>query len=81
LGKIVTVTSKRMITIPADIARKYGIKKSTKIEVIDTGKGILLIPIPSFEDLFGVDSRELAKEIISEIHEERRREVYKEDKA
>ena len=78
MGKIVTVTSKRMITIPADIARKYGIKKSTKIEVIDTGKGILLIPIPSFEDLFGVDSKELAREIIYEIHEDRREEVQRE---
>jgi len=81
VGKVVTVTSKRMITIPADIARKYGIKKSTKLEVIDTGKGILLVPIPSFKDLFGVDSREIAREIIRGIHEDRRREVEREEKA
>jgi len=75
LGKIVTVTSKRMITIPADIARKYGIKRSTKLEVIDTGKGILLVPIPSFDDLFGVDEKGIAKEIIKEIHRDRRMEL------
>ena len=80
MGRVVTVTSKRMITIPADIARKYGIEKSTKVEVIDTGEGILLIPITPFEKLFGVDDKELAKEILSEIHEERRREVLGEKK-
>jgi len=64
-----------MVTIPSEIARRYGIKKSTKLEVIDTGKGILLIPIVPFEELFGVDSVELGREIIEEIHEERRREA------
>ena len=74
MGRVVTVTSGRRITIPADIARRYGIKESSKLEVIDTGKGILLVPIPSFKDLFGVDSREVAREIIRGIHEDRRRE-------
>ena len=75
MGRVVTVTSKRMVTIPSDIARKYGIGKSTKLEVIDTGKGILLVPIVPFEKLFGIDSKELSREIIEEIHAERRREA------
>ncbi len=78
MGKTVTVTSKRMITIPAEIARKYGIEKSMKLEVVDTGKGILLIPIVPFEKLFGVDDKKLAKEIISEIHKERKEETMRE---
>lgn len=73
--RVVTVTSKRMMTIPADIARKYGIRKSTRLEVIDTGKGILLVPIVPLEELFGVDDRDFAREMISEIHKERRREA------
>ncbi len=79
MGKrIITVTSKRMITIPADLARKYSIEKSTKLEVIDTGEGILLIPIIPFEKLFGVDNKETAKEIISTLHRHRKREIEKE---
>jgi len=76
--RIITVTSKRMITIPADLARKYRIEKSTKLEVIDTGEGILLIPIIPFEKLFGVDDKETAKEIISTLHRRRKREIEKE---
>ncbi|MGQ4914350.1 MAG: AbrB/MazE/SpoVT family DNA-binding domain-containing protein [Candidatus Asgardarchaeia archaeon] len=68
--RIVTVTSKRMITIPA---KKYGIKKSTKLEVIDTGKGLLLVPIVPFEDLFNVDDKETAKKIIEGIHRDRKK--------
>ncbi len=77
--KIVTVTSKRMITIPAKIARKYGIKKSTKVEVIDTGHGILLVPITPFEDLFGVDDMETARKIVEGIHEFRKKDLLLED--
>jgi len=73
--RIVTVTSKRMITIPAVFAKKYGIKKSTKLEVIDTGKGLLLVPIVSFEDLFGVDDKETAKKIIEGIHQDRKKDI------
>ena len=79
--KIVTVTSKMMITIPAKFAKKYNIKKSTKVEIIDTGKGLLLIPIVPFDDLFGIDSKETTEKIVKGIHESRRKEIEQEDKA
>lgn len=60
-----------MITIPAEIAKKYGIKKSTKIEVIDTDHGILLVPIVPLDELFGVDDIKTAKKIVEGIHESR----------
>jgi len=77
--RVVTVTSKRMVTIPVDLARKYNIEKSTKLEVIDTGEGILLIPITPLEKLFGIDDKKTAKEIISLLHQNRKREVKREE--
>jgi len=71
----VTVASKRMIAIPAKFAKKYNIKKSTKVEIIDTGKSLLLIPIISYDDLFGVDSEETTKRIVNEIYISKREEV------
>ena len=76
---IVTVTSKRMITIPAKFARMYGIKNSTKIEIIDTDRGLLLVPLVPLEDLFGIDSKETARKIIEEIHKSRRVDMELED--
>ena len=76
---IITVTSKRMITIPEKFAKKYGIKKSTKIEVIDTEKGLLLVPIMPFEDLFNVDTEETTKKIVEGVHESRKKDVELED--
>jgi len=39
-------TEKGQVVIPAVLRRKYGIEKGMKIQWIDTGKGIQLLPIP-----------------------------------
>jgi AbrB family looped-hinge helix DNA binding protein len=44
-----------MVTIPARIRRKYGIKNGDKIEFVDSNGSILLIPIKGLEELRGVD--------------------------
>jgi AbrB family looped-hinge helix DNA binding protein len=49
-------TTKGQIVIPAELRRKYGIKAGTKINVIDTGEGIILKPVTeeSLKQLQGV---------------------------
>ncbi len=77
MGYTSTVTEKGTITIPAKIRRKHQIKKGYKVEFIETEKGILIIPIPNLEDLFGINPamKEVAKTIsegrIEEIAHER----------
>ena len=39
-------TEKGQVVIPAALRRKYGIEKGMKIQWIDTGSGIKLLPIP-----------------------------------
>ena len=74
---IAKVTSKRMVTIPAEIMRKYGIREGMKVKFIETEAGVLMIPIPKLESLFGID-RKYASILIKGIREleaEHRREA------
>ncbi len=72
-------TKKRTITIPAEVKRKYGLRKSSEDEFADSEHGVLLVPVVPFEDLYGVDKarKKLIHRMIREIHEERRREKFK----
>jgi bifunctional DNA-binding transcriptional regulator/antitoxin component of YhaV-PrlF toxin-antitoxin module len=77
MGYLAKVTSKNMVTIPAKLMRRYGIKGGMRVKFIETEVGLLMIPIPSFEDLRGTD-RLYAEEIIEGIREletEHRREA------
>jgi len=74
MQKEVIVTRKGQITIPVELRRKYDIKEGSLILVEDTSEGILLKPIPRFEDLAGVDKgkydvKEL-KEMLDKVREE-----------
>ncbi len=57
-----------MVTIPAKIMRKYGIKEGMRVKFIEGKTGILMIPIPKLEDLRGID-RQHAAIIINGIRE------------
>jgi AbrB family looped-hinge helix DNA binding protein len=68
-----TITGKGTVTIPAEIRRKYGLKKGSRVKFIETDGGILLVPIIPLEDLFGVDreAKETVYQMIRELQEER----------
>jgi len=77
MGYIAKVTSKSMVTIPAEIMRKYGIREGMRVKFVETEAGVLMIPIPKLEDLHGID-RQHASAIIEGIREleaEHRREA------
>ena len=74
MRKEVIIARRSQITIPEWLRRKYGIREGSLILVEDTGEGILLKPIPRFEDLAGVDKgkydvKEL-KEMLDKVREE-----------
>ena len=77
MGYIAKVTSKSMVTIPAEIMRKYRIKEGMRVKFIETEAGILVIPIPKLEDLHGIDRQYTAALIegIRELEAEHRREA------
>ena len=71
-----TVTEKGTVTIPAEIRRKYRLRKGTRVEFIETGEGVMIVPVIPLKDLFGSDrdSKELVYKMIRDIEDERRRE-------
>ena len=53
----VVVTRKGQTTIPVDLRRKYRIEEGSRLEVLDTGDGVLLKPKISFFDLAGTGAK------------------------
>jgi AbrB family looped-hinge helix DNA binding protein len=72
-----TITEKGTVSIPSDIRNKYGLRKGAKVEFIDTEEGIVIVPVTSMRALFGADKsrKKLVRDMVREIHEERRREA------
>lgn len=68
MRKIVKVTRKGQVTIPAEIREQLGIKKGDKLAVEAIDHQIVFKPIPKLEDMCGIfaghaDVTELKKEI------------------
>lgn len=53
----VVVTRKGQTTIPQTLREKYQLAEGTKLEVIDTGDGVLFRKCPSTLDLVGTSRR------------------------
>lgn len=72
-----TVTEKGTVTIPASIRRKYSLKKGSQVKFVETGHGVLLVPAPPLEKLYGADRnrKQTVYAIIRELEAERRREA------
>jgi AbrB family looped-hinge helix DNA binding protein len=72
-----TITEKGKITIPAEIRKKYKLRKGSRVRFVETEEGILIVPIIPFEELFGIDkdAKEIIFEMIRELQEERKRQA------
>jgi len=77
MQKLVPVSSKGQVVIPAKIRKKLG-KPRTMLVREEKGK-VILEPAITFRDAFGTGGREAA-EIAVEISRDRRREVESERK-
>jgi AbrB family looped-hinge helix DNA binding protein len=53
----VVLTRKGQTTIPKELREKYGLNEGAKLDVIDTGTGVLLRKAVSTADLIGSSSR------------------------
>ncbi|MCQ5362921.1 MAG: AbrB/MazE/SpoVT family DNA-binding domain-containing protein [Candidatus Methanomethylicia archaeon] len=76
-----TITEKGTVTIPAEIRKKYKLGKGSRIEFVETGEGVLIVPVIPLEDLFGADKaiKETVYQMIKELQEERRKEASDEE--
>jgi AbrB family looped-hinge helix DNA binding protein len=42
-----------MVTIPAKIMEKYGLRQGSKVEFVETEEGLLLFPVKTLKELRG----------------------------
>ena len=70
----VLVTRKGQTTIPQKLREKYGLKEGTRLDVLDTGEGVLLKKALSTIDLIGT-SKSTLKELEKRLDEIRREDA------
>jgi len=73
----ISISSKGQMVIPARIRKKYRIEARSKVELVDTGKEIVIIPLPRepFKSSRGILKGVTTKDLIKVRREERRREM------
>lgn len=49
-----TISPKNQVTIPKALREKLGWRPGQKLALIEKGAGVLMIPVPSREDLVGL---------------------------
>lgn len=73
----VTVSSRGQTVIPAELRKRYGIEPNSKIEFIDTGEEIVLVPLRGEDPLrssYGILKDVSSKDVIRNRRKERERE-------
>ncbi len=70
----VRVTRKGQTTIPVKLRRKYQIEEGTKLQVIDTGDGIMFKRKLTTVDLFGSGAKYATVEEMNKLLDELRAE-------
>ena len=71
----VVVTRKGQTTVPVRLRRKYGISEGTRLEVEDTGEGILLRKAKSTLELMGSGARSASVDEMKRLLDEMRAEA------
>lgn len=72
----ITVSNRGQMVIPAELRKKYDIHAQTKVELLDTGKEIVIVPIPkgSYRKAKGILKGISVKDLIEARREERENE-------
>jgi len=70
----VVVTRKGQTTLPIRLRKKYDISEGTRLEVEDTGRGILFRKAESVLDLIGTGSKSASVEEMKRLLDEMRAE-------
>lgn len=72
---VVTLSSKGQIVIPSKIRKKLSLKEGDSLVVLEENDSIRLVPRVNISDLWGVDTLQDARSILSEIRREWDREL------
>lgn len=70
---LTTVSSRGQTSIPSEIRKKYGISKNTRLQWIDVGELITIVPI-SDDPIKSFRGKSKGKELVKALLEEREAE-------
>ncbi|MFQ6101626.1 MAG: AbrB/MazE/SpoVT family DNA-binding domain-containing protein [Anaerolineae bacterium] len=73
-----TISAKGWVVIPKILREKYGLKKGTRVQIVEYGQAVGLVPLPEdpVEALYGMlkDGPSLTADLLAERARERTRE-------
>ena len=77
MGEVATITSKKMVTIPAKIMKRYGLHQGRRVRFVEVEGAVLMVPVLTLTELNGVAGRHAKAllEGVSELERERRVEA------
>ncbi len=72
----VTISTRGQMVLPSTVRRRYHLMPQSKVEVLDNGKEIILVPLPSnsFKQAKGILKGVSTKDLIDLRRQERRKE-------
>ena len=68
--KVVTLSSKGQIVIPAKVRKKHSLKEGDSLVIVEESDGIRLQPLVNIAELWGVDAIKDAGVILKEMRKE-----------
>lgn len=71
----VTVSAKGWVVIPAELRKKYGIKPGSKLQIVDYGGALELIPVPDNPIEAAAGMLKGGKSLTQSLLEDHRREL------
>lgn len=74
-----TVSEKGSIVIPQEIREKYGIRPASKVEVLDIGGKVMILPIPQDPIRASRGMLKFKGSVLKTLREERKKELRKEN--
>jgi AbrB family looped-hinge helix DNA binding protein len=78
----VTISAKGWVVIPKPLRERYGLKKGSRVQVVDYGQMLAIVPLPDdpIEALHGMlkDGPSLTNDLLAEHAQERTKEKARE---
>ena len=70
-----TLTKNGMINLPIEIRKKFNLKPGDKINFVDTGEGIFVVPVKSLFDLVNPNEKDRTAAMVKELIREHKIEA------
>jgi len=68
------ITKNGMINFPAEYRKKLNLQPGDEVGFLETPEGLIVVPVRDILSLTNPQELSIAKEIISEVHTERRQD-------